>query len=140
MARFSKATVLAQAPKQVDVKRKPPAPPAQAAAAAASGGPAADRPTASPHASVAHLSLRQVLILGAGVRLALFRWLPAALLAVLADRPELGSPLTSFRRLREGVFLLSRGVDPYDGGLVLLVSCLPPHPPAIASVVPRPGF
>ncbi|KAK5132084.1 hypothetical protein LTR08_000334 [Meristemomyces frigidus] len=36
---------------------------------------------------------------------------------VLTARVELSTPVNSFKRLQEGVFLYERGLDPYDGGL-----------------------
>ncbi|KAG0317312.1 hypothetical protein BGZ99_006397 [Dissophora globulifera] len=49
------------------------------------------------------------------LRLALFH-LPA-LASTLADQVEISTPITSFKRLSEGVFLFRNGVPPYDGGV-----------------------
>lgn len=35
----------------------------------------------------------------------------------LADRVEVSTPISSFKRLQEGLFLFERGVSPYDGGV-----------------------
>ncbi|KAK3807933.1 MAG: major facilitator superfamily permease Cdc91p [Benniella sp.] len=48
------------------------------------------------------------------LRLALF-YLPLS--STLAGRVEISTPITSFKRLSEGVFLFSNGVPPYDGGV-----------------------
>jgi hypothetical protein len=119
MARPDRSSVLEQANKRADALLASSARGSRRPAKATMAEP--DRSTASPTAFVAALSLRQVLLLGALARLVLFRWLPTAAKAALADRPELSTPLTSFRRLREGVFLLGKGIDPHAGGLVLLV-------------------
>ncbi|WVF71301.1 hypothetical protein IAT40_006104 [Kwoniella sp. CBS 6097] len=57
-----------------------------------------------------------VLAAGAILRLALFFAAPA-LCDILQRRPELSTPLTSFRSLKEGVFIYERGTNPYDGGV-----------------------
>ncbi|KAF9429490.1 hypothetical protein BGZ76_001227 [Entomortierella beljakovae] len=49
------------------------------------------------------------------LRLALFH-LPT-FSAILADRVEISTPITSFKRLSEGVYLFQNGVPPYDGGV-----------------------
>ncbi|KAI8345913.1 cell division cycle protein [Mortierella sp. GBAus27b] len=49
------------------------------------------------------------------LRLALFH-LPS-LSNILAGRVEISTPITSFKRLSEGVFLFKSGVPPYDGGV-----------------------
>ncbi|KAJ1913776.1 hypothetical protein IWQ60_009075, partial [Tieghemiomyces parasiticus] len=48
------------------------------------------------------------------LRLALYHWGPP-LAHQLADRIELATPLTSYKRLTEGLFLHGAGFDPYDG-------------------------
>ncbi|KAI9639400.1 putative cell division cycle protein 91 [Dioszegia hungarica] len=50
---------------------------------------------------------------GVAVRLACFAIWPES----LQRRPELTSPLTSFRSLQEGVFLFGKGDNPYTGGV-----------------------
>ncbi|KAF9915245.1 hypothetical protein BX616_006569 [Lobosporangium transversale] len=37
--------------------------------------------------------------------------------SILADQVEISTPITSFKRLSEGVFLFRNGVPPYDGGV-----------------------
>ncbi|WVR06925.1 hypothetical protein IAU60_003961 [Kwoniella sp. DSM 27419] len=57
-----------------------------------------------------------VLLAGAVIRLSLFVLAPA-LCDALQRRPELSTPLTSFRSLKEGVFIFEQGTDPYRGGV-----------------------
>ncbi|OCF33002.1 hypothetical protein I316_05340 [Kwoniella heveanensis BCC8398] len=57
-----------------------------------------------------------VLAAGTVLRLALFITAPA-LCDVLQRRPELSTPLTSFRSLKEGVFIYERDTNPYEGGV-----------------------
>ncbi|KAG0268275.1 hypothetical protein DFQ27_007126 [Actinomortierella ambigua] len=57
-----------------------------------------------------------VFALAALVRLVLFE-LPG-LADLLASRVEISTPITSFKRLSEGVFLFRNGVPPYSGGVV----------------------
>nr|XP_019011041.1 uncharacterized protein I206_04349 [Kwoniella pini CBS 10737]OCF49822.1 hypothetical protein I206_04349 [Kwoniella pini CBS 10737] len=57
-----------------------------------------------------------VLCAGAAIRLALFLGIPS-LCHALERRPELSTPLTSFRSLKEGVFIHDQGSNPYDGGV-----------------------
>ncbi|WWC89192.1 uncharacterized protein L201_004110 [Kwoniella dendrophila CBS 6074] len=61
-------------------------------------------------------STHLVVAAGAAARLALFLAAPA-LCHALERRPELSTPLTSIRNLREGVFIYERGTNPYDGGV-----------------------
>ena len=35
----------------------------------------------------------------------------------LSTQVEISTPISSFKRLKEGLFLYDRGVSPYDGGL-----------------------
>ncbi|KAF9927360.1 hypothetical protein BGZ67_007554 [Mortierella alpina] len=49
------------------------------------------------------------------LRIALFQF--PALATLLAGRVEISTPITSFKRLSEGVFLYRNGVPPYDGGV-----------------------
>ncbi|KAF2102505.1 phosphatidylinositol glycan anchor biosynthesis class U protein [Rhizodiscina lignyota] len=51
----------------------------------------------------------------AALRLLLFTAFPS-LPDVLAGRVELSTPVTSFKRLQEGLFLYNRNVSPFDGG------------------------
>lgn len=44
-------------------------------------------------------------------------WLMRSGLFCLTERPELASPLNSYKRLQEGVHLYGQGVDPYSGVL-----------------------
>ncbi|KAK3393835.1 GPI transamidase subunit PIG-U [Podospora didyma] len=57
------------------------------------------------------------LLVGAVVlRLAIFYLLPG-LSDLLAGRVEISTPVTSFKRLQEGLFLYQHNVSPYDGGV-----------------------
>ncbi|RKP11212.1 GPI transamidase subunit PIG-U [Thamnocephalis sphaerospora] len=51
------------------------------------------------------------------VRLGLFAVLSDETLAAITKRVELSTPLTDYRRLKEGVFLYQHGIPPYDGGV-----------------------
>lgn len=52
----------------------------------------------------------------AAVRLGSFLFFPG-ITDVLSTQVELSTPVSSFRRLQEGLFLQERGVSPYDGGV-----------------------
>ncbi|KAI0431067.1 GPI transamidase subunit PIG-U [Xylaria sp. FL1042] len=52
----------------------------------------------------------------AALRLALFAFFPA-LPDLLTSRVEVSTPVTSFKRLQEGLFLYNHNVSPYDGGV-----------------------
>jgi phosphatidylinositol glycan class U len=52
----------------------------------------------------------------AAVRLLLFTAFPS-LPNLLAGRVEVSTPVTSFKRLQEGLFLYTHNVSPYDGGI-----------------------
>ncbi|KAI0545514.1 GPI transamidase component-like protein [Xylaria curta] len=65
------------------------------------------------------------------LRLALFAFFPT-LPDLLTSRVEVSTPVTSFKRLQEGLFLYNHNVSPYDGGvyhqaplLLPLLSLLP---------------
>ncbi|OXB39768.1 phosphatidylinositol glycan, class U [Cryptococcus neoformans] len=60
------------------------------------------------------VSHSQVYIVGAVLRMALFA-LPEIVMT-LQRRPELSTPLTSFRSIQEGVFIYQHGTSPYSGG------------------------
>ncbi|KAG0250097.1 hypothetical protein BG011_008653 [Mortierella polycephala] len=49
------------------------------------------------------------------LRLALFQF--PTLVSILGGQVEIATPITSFKRLSEGVFLYRNGVPPYDGGV-----------------------
>ncbi|KAF9314574.1 hypothetical protein BG003_004056 [Podila horticola] len=57
------------------------------------------------------------LVFGAALalRLALFEF--PILTSTLGNQVEISTPVTSFKRLSEGVFLFKNGVPPYDGGV-----------------------
>ncbi|KAL9090601.1 MAG: hypothetical protein Q9159_001848 [Coniocarpon cinnabarinum] len=57
-----------------------------------------------------------VFAIAALVRFACFALIPD-LPALLASRVEISTPVTSFKRLQEGVHLFQRGISPYDGGV-----------------------
>ncbi|RDW75841.1 hypothetical protein BP5796_06662 [Coleophoma crateriformis] len=52
----------------------------------------------------------------AAVRLLLFTAFPG-LPDLLTGRVEISTPVTSFKRLQEGLFLYNHNVSPYDGGV-----------------------
>lgn len=54
-----------------------------------------------------------ILLVGAGLRMWLFR--SHSLAHWLSERPELVTPLTSWKRVTEGLALRRAGVAPYDG-------------------------
>lgn len=73
-----------------------------------------------------------VILGGVLVRIALNVFFPG-FLRVLGDRVELSTAVTSFKRLKEGLFLLQNSMDPYAGGpfhasplLLYLISIFPP--------------
>ncbi|KAF3909283.1 hypothetical protein ABW20_dc0107334 [Dactylellina cionopaga] len=59
-----------------------------------------------------------LLVIGVGVllRLVLFTAFPS-LPTTLAQRVEISTPVTSYKRLQEGVYLYTHGLSPYDGGV-----------------------
>ncbi|KAF3909382.1 hypothetical protein AA313_de0200996 [Arthrobotrys entomopaga] len=59
-----------------------------------------------------------LLVIGVGVllRLVLFTAFPS-LPTILAQRVEISTPVTSYKRLQEGLYLYTHGVSPYDGGV-----------------------
>ncbi|KAI9656185.1 MAG: hypothetical protein M1821_004847 [Bathelium mastoideum] len=61
---------------------------------------------------------RKAILLGsaAAIRLILFAGFPA-LPDLLTGRVEISTPVTSFKRLQEGLFLYTHNVSPYDGGV-----------------------
>lgn len=127
MARKARSIAPAPASPQASRKSKTEPPASSSRPRNVSSKPTSDPFTSSPTAFISLFPLLQILVLGALVRLVLFTRIPKAILDVLVHRNELSSPLTSWRRLKEGVFLLGKGVDPYNGGLVLLVRSLLPN-------------
>jgi len=59
------------------------------------------------------LSLPTILLVGAALRVWLFR--SPSLAHWLSERPELVTPLTSWKRVTEGLALRRAGMAPYDG-------------------------
>ncbi|RPA83499.1 PIG-U-domain-containing protein [Ascobolus immersus RN42] len=57
-----------------------------------------------------------IITLAVAVRLVLFFAFPS-LPEVLVNRVEISTPVTSFKRLQEGLFLYRHGISPYDGGV-----------------------
>ncbi|RPA95973.1 PIG-U-domain-containing protein [Choiromyces venosus 120613-1] len=57
-----------------------------------------------------------VVIAAVILRLVLFTAFPS-LPNLLTNRVELSTPVTSFKRLQEGLFLYTHGLSPYDGGV-----------------------
>ncbi|KAI1542971.1 PIG-U domain containing protein [Pyrenophora tritici-repentis] len=79
---------------------------------------------------------QKMLLFGAAaaVRLLLFTVFPA-LPDLLAGRVEVSTPVTSFKRLQEGVFLHTHNVSPYDGGVFHQAPLLLP----LFSLLPNPS-
>ncbi|KAH8377563.1 hypothetical protein KR093_005964 [Drosophila rubida] len=57
----------------------------------------------------------KLLLLGGAVRLYFSR---TSLATLIGNRVEFATPLNSYKRMQEGVFLLQQGIDPYRGDLV----------------------
>jgi len=57
-----------------------------------------------------------VFVAAAVLRLGVFVFLPD-IVTVLSERVEIATPVSSYKRLLEGLFLFERGVSPYDGGV-----------------------
>lgn len=66
-----------------------------------------------------------VIIVAVALRLVLFAAFPS-LPDLLTNRVEISTPVTSFKRLQEGLFLYTHGVSPYDGGVFhqVLIPCI----------------
>ena len=79
-----------------------------------------------------------VLFVAAALRLAIFYGFPSISNALI-DRVEIATPLSSYKRLLEGLFLYQRGASPYDGGVYhqapLLLVIFEWVPPAIIFTV-----
>lgn len=72
-------------------------------------------------------------VAAAATRLSLFYAFPS-LPHLLTGRVEISTPVTSFKRLQEGLFLYTHKVSPYDGGvyhqaplLLTLFAAIPPR-------------
>ncbi|KAH9892108.1 PIG-U-domain-containing protein [Xylariomycetidae sp. FL2044] len=70
----------------------------------------------------------------ASLRLFLFVFFPG-LPSLLAGRVEISTPVTSFKRLQEGLFLYNHNVSPYDGGIYHQAPLLLP----LLSLLPDPS-
>ncbi|KAF2877109.1 GPI transamidase subunit PIG-U [Massariosphaeria phaeospora] len=83
------------------------------------------------------LDQQQALLFGvaAAVRLLLFTAFPS-LPSLLAGRVEVSTPVTSFKRLQEGLFLYTHNVSPYDGGVFHQAPLLLP----LFSLLPNPSY
>lgn len=77
-----------------------------------------------------------VIIVAVALRLVLFAAFPS-LPNLLTNRVEISTPVTSFKRLQEGLFLYTHGVSPYDGGVFHQVFLLPPFPSPPLTNEPR---
>jgi phosphatidylinositol glycan class U len=71
----------------------------------------------------------------AAVRLLLFTFFPS-LPELLTGRVEISTPVTSFKRLQEGLFLYTHNVSPYDGGIFHQAPLLLP----LFSLLPNPTY
>ncbi|KAF2255089.1 PIG-U-domain-containing protein [Trematosphaeria pertusa] len=83
------------------------------------------------------LDQQKALLFGsaAAVRLLLFTAFPS-LPNRLAGRVEVSTPVTSFKRLQEGLFLYTHNVSPYDGGVYHQAPLLLP----LFSLLPNPSY
>lgn len=77
----------------------------------------ANAPIAATHFCLT-MDRRSILIIvfAVALRLFLFTAFPS-LPDLLTNRVEISTPVTSFKRLKEGLFLYTHGVSPYDGGI-----------------------
>ncbi|BFF93638.1 phosphatidylinositol glycan anchor biosynthesis class U protein [Drosophila madeirensis] len=57
----------------------------------------------------------KLLLLGGAVR---FYFVRTPLASLISDRVEFATPLNSQKRMKEGIYLLDQGIDPYSGDLV----------------------
>ncbi|XP_022225993.2 phosphatidylinositol glycan anchor biosynthesis class U protein [Drosophila obscura] len=57
----------------------------------------------------------KLLLLGGVVR---FYFVRTSLASLISDRVEFATPLNSQKRMKEGIYLLDQGIDPYSGDLV----------------------
>ncbi|TKA48791.1 hypothetical protein B0A49_11882 [Cryomyces minteri] len=71
----------------------------------------------------------------AAIRLLLFTGFPS-LPDLLTGRVEISTPITSFKRLQEGLFLYTHNVSPYDGGVYHQAPLLLP----LFSLLPNPSI
>ena len=67
------------------------------------------------------------------LRLVMFTAFPS-LPDLLTNRVELSTPVTSFKRLQEGLFLYTHGLSPYDGGVFHQVSLSLPSATPLAGL------
>jgi len=67
-----------------------------------------------------------IIVFAVALRLFLFTAFPS-LPDLLTNRVELSTPVTSFKRLQEGLFLYTHGVSPYDGGIFHQVQSFRSH-------------
>ncbi|KAJ2611098.1 hypothetical protein H4S08_003314 [Coemansia sp. RSA 1365] len=75
-----------------------------------------DAPVAQP-AQTEATRLAYVLMIATAVRLTAFVLFPGLVSTYLSGRVELSTPVTSYKRLVEGLHLSAHGVSPYDGGV-----------------------
>lgn len=73
-----------------------------------------------------------VFVVAAAIRIGIFLAFPN-ISSILSDNVEVSTPISSYKRLLEGLFLYERGVSPYDGGvfhqaplLLVIFQVLPP--------------
>ncbi|EDW37217.1 GL26132 [Drosophila persimilis] len=57
----------------------------------------------------------KLILLGGAVR---FYFVRTPLASLISDRVEFATPLNSQKRMKEGIYLLDQGIDPYSGDLV----------------------
>ena len=87
--------------------------------------------------NIMSIDRRKALLYGsaATLRLLLFLGFPS-LAELLTGRVEISTPVTSFKRLQEGLFLYTHNVSPYDGGVFHQAPLLLP----LFALVPRQAF
>ncbi|KAJ2785181.1 hypothetical protein GGI15_002010, partial [Coemansia interrupta] len=61
--------------------------------------------------------LLRILLLGFALRLAILTFSEDFVARHLSMRVELATPVTSYKRLVEGLYLAAHGISPFDGGL-----------------------
>lgn len=73
-----------------------------------------------------------IYLVAAAIRIGIFLAFPNVV-TVLSDSVEISTPISSYKRLQEGLFLYERGVSPYDGGvfhqaplMLVIFQVLPP--------------
>ncbi|KAJ2689282.1 hypothetical protein GGH99_002857 [Coemansia sp. RSA 1285] len=79
---------------------------------------AAERTASPTHSEAQHEGGRLAWVVGLGcvMRLGILVLFPDIVAHYLSDRVELSTPVTSYKRLREGVYLSAHQIPPFEGG------------------------